>query len=54
MPINPDYIESITEDEAVFRNYEGKLFRYPLKSTPRRESGQVEVQPEAVPSSFRA
>ncbi len=54
VPINPDYIESITEDEAVFRNYEGKLFRYPLKSTPRRESGQVEVQPEAVPSSFRA
>ena len=34
MPINPDYLESITDDEVVFRNYEGKQFRYPLKSTP--------------------
>jgi lysine 2,3-aminomutase len=34
VPINPDYLESITDDEVVFRNYEGKQFRYPLKSTP--------------------
>ncbi len=34
VPINPDYLEKITEDEVVFRNYEGKTFRYPLKSTP--------------------
>ena len=24
----------ITDDEVVFRNYEGKTYRYPLKSTP--------------------
>lgn len=34
VPINPDYVEKITDDEVVFRNYEGRVFRYPLKSTP--------------------
>jgi len=34
VPINPDYIEKITEDEIVFRNYEGNTYSYPLKSTP--------------------
>jgi lysine 2,3-aminomutase len=34
VPVNPDYVESVTEDEVVFRNYEGRVFRYPLKSTP--------------------
>ncbi len=32
VPINPDYVEKITDDEIVFRNYEGEQFRYPLKS----------------------
>jgi lysine 2,3-aminomutase len=35
VPINPEYVESITEDAIVFRNYEGKLYSYPLKSTLR-------------------
>ena len=35
VPMNPDYVESVTDDEIVFRNYEGKIFRYPLKSTPK-------------------
>ena len=30
IPINPSYVEKITDDEMVLRNYEGKLFRYPL------------------------
>ncbi len=34
VPINPEYLEKITDDEVVFRNYEGKVFSYPLKSTP--------------------
>ena len=34
VPINPDYVEKITDDEVIFRNYEGKQFSYPLKSTP--------------------
>src|SRR5436305_3788392 len=34
VPINPDYVEKITDDEVVFRNFEGQVFRYPLKNTP--------------------
>ena len=30
VPINPDYVEEITADEIVMRNYEGKRYRYPL------------------------
>ncbi len=30
VPINPDYIEKVTDDEIVFRNYEGDTYRYPL------------------------
>jgi lysine 2,3-aminomutase len=42
VPINPDYVEQITEDEVIFRNYEGERFRYPLKSTPVKEhAGKV-------------
>jgi lysine 2,3-aminomutase len=34
VPLNPDYVEKITDEEIVFQNYEGKTFHYPLKSTP--------------------
>jgi len=34
VPINPEYLEKITDDEVVFRNYEGRVFSYPLNSTP--------------------
>jgi lysine 2,3-aminomutase len=44
VPINPDYVESVSDEEIVFRNYEGKTFRYPLKSTPKRVSN-----PELLP-----
>ncbi len=37
VPINPDYLEKITDDEVVFRNFEGREFRYPLKNTPVSE-----------------
>jgi lysine 2,3-aminomutase len=40
VPVNPDYIEKITDDEVVFRNYEGRTFRYPLKSTPLLPASQ--------------
>lgn len=42
VPVNPDYVESITDDEVVFRNFEGKQFRYPLKAEPvKGNSGLV-------------
>ncbi|MGE9291494.1 MAG: KamA family radical SAM protein [Puniceicoccales bacterium] len=36
IPINPDYVEKVTADEIVLRNYEGRLFRYPLRPTADR------------------
>jgi lysine 2,3-aminomutase len=41
VPINPDYLETITDDEVVFRNFEGKRFRYPLKTTPVPDPAEV-------------
>lgn len=38
VPINPEYIERLTDDEVVFKNYQGQTFRYPFKSTPRRSA----------------
>ena len=34
VPLNPDYLETITGDEVVFKNYEGRVYRYPLATTP--------------------
>ena len=42
VPVNPDYVERITDDEVVFRNFEGKQFRYPLKAEPvKGNAGRV-------------
>jgi lysine 2,3-aminomutase len=47
VPINPEYIERITDDEVVFKNFQGKTFRYPLKTTPCLTA----VRPEGAPIS---
>jgi lysine 2,3-aminomutase len=33
IPINPNYIQSVTEDAIIMKNYEGKTYSYPLKPT---------------------
>ena len=43
VPMNPEYVETMGEDAVVFRNYEGRRFEYPLKSTP------VETATENLP-----
>ncbi len=30
VPLNPDYVESVDDEAIVLRNYEGRLYRYPL------------------------
>jgi lysine 2,3-aminomutase len=47
VPINPDYIESISDREIVIRNYEGHLFRYPLGAAPAVAPRSVPAQPAA-------
>ena len=48
VPINPDYVEHITDDEVVFRNFEGKQFRYPLKAEPLPEKSAGVVMPAEI------
>jgi len=49
VPINPDYVETVNDDEIVFRNYEGNVYRYPLKhrrletSTPAAPTGPADA-----------
>ncbi|HZZ57656.1 MAG TPA: KamA family radical SAM protein [Opitutaceae bacterium] len=51
VPINPDYVERITEDEIVLRNYEGDLYSYPLR--PKSGSNlPIERQRVASPEYF--
>ena len=45
VPINPDYVERVTDEEIVFRNYEGKIYRYPLRSRPLRQLAEKIVLP---------
>ncbi|MEN9632308.1 MAG: hypothetical protein RL077_712 [Verrucomicrobiota bacterium] len=46
VPINPDYVEKVTEEEIIFRNYEGQLFRYPLQAPIRPAAPPAEVASE--------
>jgi lysine 2,3-aminomutase len=46
VPINPEYLEEINDKEVVFRNFEGKQFRYPLTSTPLPKQAEVEMPVE--------
>jgi len=48
VPVNPDYVEQITDDEVVFRNFEGKQFRYPLKAEPMTDKSAGVVMPAEI------
>src|SRR6202030_515148 len=41
VPLLPEYVEEINDDEVVFRNYEGKRFTYkqPRQTVPAAEPG---------------
>jgi lysine 2,3-aminomutase len=43
VPMNPDYVESITDKEIIFRNYEGGRYTYPLTATPKQEKQDVQI-----------
>ena len=44
VPLLPEYVESITEDEVVFRNYEGKRYTYKQPRQPITP-GEADVVP---------
>lgn len=39
VPVNPEYVEEINDEEIVMRNYEGKIYRYPLSPKIHEISG---------------
>lgn len=43
VPINPDYVQEINDDEIVLRNFSGQEYRYPLKVSSRET---IEAAPE--------
>jgi len=51
VPLLPEYLESITDDEVVFRNYEGKRFVYkqprviPTPQTDIERAAEMDVVP---------
>lgn len=51
IPINPEYIKSITDKEIIMRNYEGKEFRYPLNPEALKDSDSWET--ETVETMFQ-
>ncbi len=49
IPINPDYVREVTDEEVVLTNYEGREFRYPRYPSP--ENAAVE---EPAPVEYLA
>lgn len=50
IPLLPEYLQAITEDEVVLRNYAGKEYRYPLPKEPAQaESCGSAAEPPLVP-----
>jgi len=42
IPINPEYVQKITDDEIIMKNYEGKEYRYPLRPSLAEQDVQEE------------
>ncbi|GHC07984.1 KamA family radical SAM protein [Cerasicoccus arenae] len=47
VPINPDYVEEITDDEVIMRNFEGRQYRYPLVAG--RKAVNIDAAPTPEP-----
>ncbi|HLS29020.1 MAG TPA: KamA family radical SAM protein, partial [Opitutales bacterium] len=48
VPINPEYVQSIDDEEIVFRNYEGRIFRYPVRSEPSELDKSIALPAELL------
>lgn len=48
VPIDPQYVQSIDDEEIVFRNYEGRIFRYPLRSEPSELDKSIALPKELL------
>jgi len=52
IPLLPEYVQEITKDEVIMRNYAGKEYRYPLPKEPAPVGGcEADPQEQLVPLS---
>ncbi|HXR92139.1 MAG TPA: hypothetical protein VN750_17845, partial [Steroidobacteraceae bacterium] len=49
VPLLPEYVEEINDDEVVFRNYEGKRFVYKQPKIPVEVGCDAGDSPDIVP-----
>lgn len=54
VPMNPEYLERITDDEVIFRNYEGRRYTYPRLSHPVPAPQVVPQTASGSPCACRA
>jgi hypothetical protein len=48
IPLLPEYLQAITEDEVILRNYAGKEYRYPLPKEETQPSPAFCGSPKVV------
>lgn len=48
IPINPDYVKTITSTEIVMHNFEGKEYRYPLTRVEKQNANYDSVRVEPI------
>jgi lysine 2,3-aminomutase len=46
VPLLPEYVEEINDEEVIFRNYEGKRFTY---KQPKPTGVPAQAEPDIVP-----
>ena len=54
VPLLPEYVESINDDEVVFRNYEGKTYRYKQPKIAAKDGCGGVSAPDVVPIQVAA
>lgn len=52
IPLLPEYVQKITDDEVVLRNYAGKIFRYKQPKTAAEAKLEKEAEKEAENEMF--
>ena len=48
IPINPNYVESVTDTHIILKNYEGKTYTYPINGSPSKETFPQTEQEQAL------
>ncbi len=48
IPLNPEFVQKITDTEIILRNYQGKIYRYPLVPGGGTKSGETGFENEEI------